>query len=304
MPSRRLVTPSSGRGLPLLVISAVLWGTVPVATSGIYRIAETNPLSIGFLRLALSLFILIPAAIWITERSAWRLPRRDAAIVLVFGGAIALYQVCFFAAIPRLGVTVASLLTICTAPVLVVLLAVPLLGEKLTGRVALALVAAVGGTALLVGVRPPSIARPDAFAAGVLLALGAALGYAVVTLCARSLTGRYHLLQMNAVGMTVGALLLLPFALYGGLVVHYPPAAWALLLHLGLAPTALAYLLFFYALQFTPATVAAIVTLLEPLTSTILARILFDERLGPLGLLGAALLLGAMVLLYWRPRGP
>jgi len=81
-------------------------------------------------------------------------------------------------------------------------------------------------------------------------------------------------------------------------VVSYPTAGWLLLLHLGLLPTALAYVLFLFAMRHTSATVASIVTLLEPLTSTVLAWALFGEQLGPLGLPGALLLLGAIGLLY------
>jgi DME family drug/metabolite transporter len=72
------------------------------------------------------------------------------------------------------------------------------------------------------------------------------------------------------------------------------------LLYLGLVPTALAYWLFLNGLRHTPATTASILTLAEPLTSTVLAALLFGERLAPLGLLGAALLLAAMGVLIWR----
>jgi DME family drug/metabolite transporter len=63
-------------------------------------------------------------------------------------------------------------------------------------------------------------------------------------------------------------------------------------------PTALAYVCFLAGMRHTTATVATIATLIEPLTSTTLAWLLFGERLGPLGLLGGALLLGAIGLLY------
>jgi DME family drug/metabolite transporter len=46
------------------------------------------------------------------------------------------------------------------------------------------------------------------------------------------------------------------------------------------------------------ATVASIVTLLEPLTATVLAWVLFGERLGPGGAPGILLLFGALALLY------
>jgi DME family drug/metabolite transporter len=48
----------------------------------------------------------------------------------------------------------------------------------------------------------------------------------------------------------------------------------------------------------TTATVASIITLIEPLTATVLAWLLFGERLSVVGLFGAGVLLGAIGLLY------
>ena len=44
----------SRHGLLLIVLAAVLWGTVGTAVKIIYGLAETNPFSIGFFRLAFS----------------------------------------------------------------------------------------------------------------------------------------------------------------------------------------------------------------------------------------------------------
>ncbi len=68
-------------------------------------------------------------------------------------------------------------------------------------------------------------------------------------------------------------------------------------------PTALAYALFLRGMHTTSATAASTITLLEPLTATLLAVALFHERLGPLGVVGAALLLGAVVILARKERG-
>ena len=53
-----------------------------------------------------------------------------------------------------------------------------------------------------------------------------------------------------------------------------------------------------------PVTMATIVSLLEPLTGVILAWLLFDERLGAMGLLGAALLLAAMAMVFRGGSAP
>lgn len=289
----------SHRGLLLIVLSAVLWGTVGVAVKAIYGLAETNPLSIGFFRLAISVPALLLARCFTQSRRTFHLGSwQDLGLMLSFGVLMALYQVCYFAAIVQVGVAIAVLVTLCTAPVLVALFSAGLLREQLTQRVLLALIGALAGTALLVAGQPSAEAVNQNTAQGVLLALGSAFGYAMLTLCSRALARRYDPFQPITIGFSVGAGVLLPFALSTGFVTSYPIAGWALLIYLGLVPTAIAFALFLYGMRSTTATTASIATLLEPLTSTALAWLLFGERLGPLGLLGAVLLLGAIALLY------
>jgi drug/metabolite transporter, DME family len=289
---------ASRRGLLLILLAALLWGTVGVATRAIYDHSETNSLSIGFFRLAIASPALLLVC-WATlGRRAFRIAPRDLVPMLTIGTAMALYQVCYFAAIARVGVAVAVLVTLCTAPVLVAVLSAVFLRERLTSTALLALICALTGTAMLVWVTPGQTQVRAETITGVLLALCSALGYAVMALCSRALADRYHPLQPLTIGFGAGTLLLLPFALMTGLVVSYPLTSWLLLLHMGLLPTALAYVLFLAGIRHTTATVASIVTLIEPLISTALAWLLFGEQLGPLGLLGALLLLGAIGLLY------
>lgn len=284
-----------------ILFAAVLWGTVGIATRELYSLAPTaNALSIGFFRLAFAAPALGLAAWPAVGRKLWRLPRRDLAIMAAMGGLLALYQVCYFAAIPRLGVALAVIVTICSAPVLVALLAAGLLRERFTVRTGLALLTAVLGTVLLAGLQPAGVTVPGQTGIGLALALGSALGYAGLTLCSRSLAGRYHPLHPITIAFAAGALSLLPWALAGGLVTAFPAAGWLLLLHLGIVPTAFAYWLFLRGLAHTPATVASTLTLAEPLTSTLLAGLVFGETLAPLGWLGAGLLLAGMVSLLRR----
>lgn len=282
----------------LIVLAAALWGTVGITTQSLYRLTATNPLSVGFFRLAIA----APAlgiGCWTTlGRRSLRIARRDLARIALIGVMLALYQACYFAAIARIGVAVATLVTLCLAPVMVAVLSVTLLGERPTRRILVALTCALAGIGGIVGFGGGGThANASTNVAGILLAFGSALGYAIVTLASRAVAGRYHPLQINAVAFATGALILLPLALATGFVATYPAQGWLLLTYLGLIPSALAYALFLAGMRTTPATVASIVTLLEPLTATVLAALLFGERLGPLGLLGAGLLLAAIVVL-------
>jgi DME family drug/metabolite transporter len=280
-----------------VVSAAVLWGTVGVATQSIYGLAETNPLSIGFFRLAFAAPVLVLACRAVCGPAWHRVERRDFRRMGLIGAMLALYQACFFGAIERVGVAVATLVTLCTAPVIVALLSVVVLRERPNRGVLLALACALAGTALLVDLQGGGRTTQDSLA-GVALSLGSAFGYAVVALLSRALAGRYHPLQPIALGFPVGALVLFVLAAPAGLAAAYPPPGWALLLYLGLVPTALGYLLFFTGMRTTSAATASIATLIEPLTAAILAIALFGERLGPSGSIGAVLLVVAMVVLY------
>ena len=71
----------------------------------------------------------------------------------------------------------------------------------------------------------------------------------------------------------------------------------------GTGPTAVAYTLYFRGLRSAAASTAALLTLLEPLTGTILAAILLGERLSATGMAGAAIIAAAVILTVRANRG-
>lgn len=282
----------SRQGILLIALAAVSWGTVGVVVKSLYESTSLSPIAVGFYRLALSVPALLLALSGLGKK-AFQIRAKDIPVIALMGAMLALYQLCYFAAIPRVGVAIATLVTLCTAPVIVALLSVLFLKERLGFNVITALVIAIVGTFLLVGFQPASGGQVFS---GVLLALGSATGYALVALTSRRLSN-YHPLQPVAFGFTVGAIVLLPFALSTGLTTSLDASSWLRLLYLGLVPTALAYTLFTLGMRTTKATTATIVTLLEPLTAVILAFLLFREQLSATAILGGVLLIVAIVLL-------
>jgi DME family drug/metabolite transporter len=141
-------------------------------------------------------------------------------------------------------------------------------------------------------------------ATGALFALGSAVCYGVFTVTSRHLAQRYHPLQSITVGFAVGSLMLLILALLTGFETRYDTQGWAMLVYLGSVPSALAYSLFLIGMRSVTATLASISMLMEPLTAAVLAWLLFGERLGPLGFAGAALLLGAIGVMFVSQRQP
>lgn len=287
----------SRRGLASILLAGILWGTVGITSKILYEVTATTPLSIGFFRLALSVPVLWSAC-WLTQRRRmFAVRRHDLWLMLLTGIMTALYQLCYLASVERAGVAAATLITLCTAPVMVVLFSIIITGERPSARILWALAGALAGTVVLVGFQDGGGAM-NRNMSGKLLALGSAFGYAVITLTTRRLAGRYHPIQPIAVSFTIGAIVLFFVALAHGVVVHYSPLGWALLLYLGVIPTALAYVLFIAGMRHTTATVASIATFMEPLTSTILAWLIFGEFFTPLGSVGIVVLAASLAFLF------
>jgi drug/metabolite transporter, DME family len=284
-------------GFLYIALSALVFGSLGVTTKGVLNVAATNAFSITLLRAMVALPASLAICALILGKSMYRIARGDLRIMVFAGLMMAVYQVTFVIALTLANVTIATLVTLCTVPVCAAVLSRVLLGERLQPSIVLALVCAIVGVALLVGF--DSLAEQGASTwIGVGLALVAALSFGLFQVCGRVLANRYHPMQTLSVFFFVAVLALLPITLVNGFVTAYPLVGWLLLAHLGLGISVLGYALLVLGLRTTPVTMAAIVSLLEPLTSTLLAWLLLDERLGVLGLLGAALLLSAMVMAF------
>jgi len=208
---------------------------------------------------------------------------------------MAAYQVTYFTAVTLAGITVAALVAICSAPLLIAGLAAATLREPLSPRVLLALGIGVVGTALLIATPRGALDLSERGVTGALLALAAGLAYALyVVITKRALAGSAPLPLASAFG--AAALLLTPVLGWIEAPVRQIALGWPWLLYLGAVATAGAYAIYTVGLRRVPASVAGIATLIEPLTATLLGTLVFGERLGGLGILGAALLFGALVL--------
>ncbi|MGI6127464.1 MAG: DMT family transporter [Planifilum sp.] len=296
-------------GIKWVCLASVLWGTAGLVGKGLTADHGLDPLAVAAWRLLISSPLLLVAA--------WREGRRietkgeslrpHARWFLLFGLAVAGYQLGYFSAVDRTMVATATLLAVCTAPLFVALVARWAFGERLTFRVTGALVLGLAGTMLLIGLDSLVGLVNPRWWSGNLLALIAALCYGGYILIGKRLTGELPPIRIVAVAFTLGAVFLLPF-------LHFPDfswEAWGMILYLGLVPTGVAYMFYITGLNRTTATKASIAALLEPLTATLLAVALLGERLSPSEWAGASLLLFSLFLLASpggvqeqpRPRG-
>jgi DME family drug/metabolite transporter len=212
---------------------------------------------------------------------------------------MAAFQVTYFSAVTLTGIAIAALIAICCAPLLITGLAAALLGERITARDGGALALGIVGTGLLIVGPRTSTDLSARFVAGVALALGASLAYALYVVLAKATLARTAPLPLAAAAFGVAALVLAPVLATPDLG-RQLTLGWPWLLYLGAVTTAGAYAIYTLGLREVPASRAGIVALLEPLTATLLGVFLFGERLGAAGVAGAMLLFAALGLLVTR----
>jgi DME family drug/metabolite transporter len=220
------------------------------------------------------------------------------------GGCLAGYQAAYFTAVTLSGIAVTALVAICSAPLMIAALAPWALGERLTPRVLAALAFGVVGTALLVAAPHGALDLTGPLVAGALLALAAGLAYALYVVLAKATLARMAPLPLTALTFAAGAVLLAPTVLWTEAPLRQLTLGWPWLLYLGAVATAGAYAIYSRGLRHVPASVAGVVTLVEPLTATLLGAVLFDERLGATGVVGALLLFSALGLVLAPTRDP
>ena len=215
---------------------------------------------------------------------------------MVLGLLFATYQACYFGAVSLTSVSLATLVTIGTSPVLVLAAEWATTRRRASPQTIGTVCLAVTGLGLLVGL-PAGGYSPSAVLASTGLALISAGGFATISrLGAKPVAG---LDEQAAVGLGfgVGGLLLVPFAATTvGLGFHPSLLTVGLIVALGTLPTALAYTLYFRGLRTVGASTAVVLALLEPLAGALLAAVFLHERLGAAGVIGAMLLAAAVVL--------
>ncbi|MET4026159.1 DME family drug/metabolite transporter [Marinobacter sp. MBR-99] len=295
-------------GALLIAFAALLWGTTGIVAKFLFTGTELTGLTLALLRLvvALPFFYLLMRREQLELQhpgqkvagSSLRGLSAKALLPLAAMGLFqAFYQGSYLVAVDLTGAGIATLISLCLPPVLVAILAAPLLGEKPGILTLTAAVAAIIGTGMLV------VSDMDTAGslrlAGILMALLAAAVYTGFTLTSRYNSAGTPVFTTAFICFLTAALLLLPIvALTGGFagMASLGLSHWLMVLYIGVVPTCIGYLCFFGGMKTTPATLSSIIVTLEPLFVALLAWLILGEVLGPIGITGALILTIAVIV--------
>jgi DME family drug/metabolite transporter len=288
--------------LALVGLAAALWGTGGPVAKQLFLISALDPIEVGFYRIGISAPVLFAAALLTGRRGILAAARGShLGLIAALSLATALYQVFYYVAVANAGVTIATLITICAAPPVVGVLSGVLLGERVARRTKLAMAITIAGTALLIGWPADDARGAEGLLFGAAMAFGAAGSYAGMVLSSRRLAQHYDAFQLIVIGFGGGAMLLLPVVAVQGFAPAGEVEIVGLILFLGLIPTALAYVFFFTGMQHAPAAASSVVSLMEPLVASVLGMLIFQERIGLVGSIGAGLMIAGLLTLRAEP---
>ncbi len=283
----------------LLLILSVLWGLGFILSKD--ALAVVPPLTLTLVRCAIAATVLLAAALLLglALPRGWR-QRWDFAVMSLLNNIIP-FTLIFWGQtlIPSGLASIAN----ATTPLMTLLVARVLAGERLTRNKVIGVLLGLAGVAVLVG--HSALAGDRASVLGMLLVTGGALSYGFSGLWGRRFKNTPPIVT-SAMQLTASTILLVPIAAWTDqfwlLPVPSATIVWEIIAF-GLLSTALAYILFFRIMAEAGSNNAMLVTLLVPVSAIAFGAYHFGERLQPHQFAGAAIIAVSLLVIDGRVFG-
>ncbi|WP_334187750.1 DMT family transporter [Noviherbaspirillum sp.] len=289
---------NSTKTFPTSAFFALLLGGVAIGFAGIFmRLSDVSPLASAFWRMALAAPFLWVWAFAVSKQDGEADKRTDFTLALALAGV-------YFAADMglwhlSLHYTTVSNATLLSnfAPIFIALWMWLAHKVKFARIFIVGMVIALVGAVMLVGPNAADEGGGSGKLLGDGLGLASAVFYAAYQLMIKDARGQYSTARLMAWSTTITGLALLPFALLSpGAFWPASAAAWLPLLGLAFVAQIGGQTVIAYAFAHLPASLSSVSLLIQPLTATIAAWIIFQEVIGPVQMAGGVLLLWGIYL--------
>ena len=302
--------PHPARGYFYIGIAAFWWGIAATLGRAAFTgrllpkgeaLPPIDPLILSQSRVAFSFLVLLVALLISRGWRRIQLPVADVGRMLVLGVlGVAASNYFYYLAIQRTNVGTAIILQY-TAPVWVLLYTVARGQQRATAQRISAVVLALAGIALVLGILSGKGLRLDAIGVGA--ALLAAFSFAFYNLAGHSVLARHDrwtvLLYAVFSAFLFWTVVNPPWRIVAA---HYSSAQWLFLLVFSLVSVMAPFSFYFAGLQHLEPTRAIIVSCLEPVFSILIAAIVLGELMRPMQALGIVLVLVATVVVQLPDR--
>ncbi|QWK79046.1 DMT family transporter [Ochrobactrum sp. BTU1] len=284
-------------GVSAVLFSSVVWGTTGTAAT---FAPEVSAVAIGAAAMGIGGLLQALFAGRGIVRSLSLLKKQWG--LLVLGGfAVAVYPLAFYASMRMAGVTIGTVVTIGSAPLLSALIEYFFDRAQLSRQWLIGALIGLAGIVLITvaeGREHASIETNGSVITGICLGLLGGLTYALYSWTARRmmLNGVRSSVAMGAT-FGFGGLLLMPVLIAAGspFLTSWNNAAVGI--YMAIVPMFLGYVCFGIGLARIPASMATTITLIEPVVAAILAIIIVGERLPLMGWFGVVLVISCLVVI-------
>ena len=262
---------------------------------GKIALREFPALLVAGLRVLIAGACVLPLCWW-KDRGQARWTKRDLPLLalLAFIG-VSVNQFFFIVGLSKTSVAHSALI-IGMTPISVLLIATLRRLEKITLRKIGGMLAALLGVAVL-SIEKSNGAGPSL--AGDLITLVAGSAFALYTVLGKEVNQRFGSLTMNTFLFGFGALFLLPVVVWQAGSFSFgqvSPSGWLALIYMGVFPSLVCYLIFYYALGYVAASRLSTLAYLQPLVATLLGVIFLGERISVPLVTGGAIIFAGVYL--------
>ncbi len=267
------------------IFALLLFGSNGIVANSI----DLNSYEIVLLRTLIGSLLLIAIFFLSRGKPTFRQHKKELAFLAVSGIAMGTSWMFLYEAYAQIGVSVASLCYYC-GPVIVMILSPLLFKEKLTSTKIIGFLAVLIGIFLVNGYGAVAAGR-----FGLLCGLASAVMYAFMVIFnkkAAEITG----LENSALQLLIAFATVAVFVGFKqGFKIDIPTESLLSIFVLGLLNTGIGCYLYFSSIGEIPVQTVAICGYLEPLSAVLFSVIFLNEKLMPLQIIGAVLIIGGAI---------
>jgi len=286
----------------LLLLTTVFWAGNIVVGKGLSQ--TITPVSLAFFRWAVASLIVLPLSIRFLRRDWHRIRQHWRIILLLSLLGITLFNtILYFSAHSTAATNIALMQT--TMPVFVILLSHWLFATRITHKMMIGMIFAVGGAVYVILEGRLANLWQLHFATGDLSMLFAAFDYALYSVLLRK-APRLHPMSFLTVTFTLGSLILLPFFVWERAVsapVLFSPDLALATVYIAVFPSILAYLFWNHGVAVIGSNTTGLFACFIPIFTAVIATLFLHESLHVYHGVGLVMIIIGIVLVQTARAG-
>lgn len=257
-----------------LILCGLLWGSVSLHT--LFLDVNVHPYAIAFLRLFLGSLSLLLFSMILEKNMIYKFKVGRLITASIF---MLLYQATYFSSIYYNGVAIGTMIAICSAPIFAVMFKLIKM-EKICHYYILGMILCIIGSVMLM------YQDAEVSFTGILFGLASGFSYTSYVYASKVLFEHSKPIGTNGLVFLLSSVFLGVYIIIGGFKIPFTLGNLIGYTYLGLFATGLAYMFFSIGLKKNDSNVVILFSVLEPITASIIALLVFKETLTTIGLIG------------------